>query len=696
MNSSVFGVLGLLLLLPLLSIGDAASVELSNEASIQSTATTPEGRHALAVAELNRVAGQELEKLSRSDRLFIERLLESKERVADFMLSGPCEDPAKGLRILAALWKADPQGLRDRHEQTTASAVALTFAMKDWPEDKAFGRYEYFRDSRKAGQLHPQFDGLQTWEKRFVVSAGGNGGFADVGAGWGNDSLVWLRDNVKLPVNDYTGACWQAPYKLNNLFGDSIHGANYYAPFTHEIHAKRVREVGGVCGSLSHYGATAARANGIPAITMGEPGHCAYAVRVSKGSWQPAYSLSWQRGLHTSLWGKTWTQLVAQEAAFNEKAAYDVCLAHLWQARSLKDKNPDLAELAYAAALEAQPINVPAWSESVDFLRDVRKPKPEAWSIIGKSIATKLSRYPESAWDVFSRILTPALAALPEDKRVDFLLTYHQAIAKEDGPVMWQFDAALEAQSKALGGDSAKQLEFFERVLAIQSASKSWFAPTIAWGQKRFGADSSATNAYFAALGRVFSSADAGSNEAGLRAALGPAILAAEEAGNVEAFQSLGKAGSSLRKPNPVKVESFPGDLLSSGGLMKASSTSQWDHPEYHWGVMEEEGGSFHTASEVRPNVVVRLGKLGDVSGIVVLGSDYGQNGARQMPLKISISENGTTWTEVFRTTEQKGPWRIPLEGRATRVQFVKAERDDDRKEFFHLAGIRVYGRRLQ
>jgi hypothetical protein len=50
----------------------------------------------------------------------------------------------------------------------------------------------------------------------------------------------------------------------------------------------------------------------------------------------------------------------------------------------------------------------------------------------------------------------------------------------------------------------------------------------------------------------------------------------------------------------------------------------------------------------------------------------------------------------VFRTTEQKGPWRIPLAGKATRVQFVKAERDDERKEFFHLAGIRVYGRRLQ
>jgi hypothetical protein len=40
--------------------------------------------------------------------------------------------------------------------------------------------------------------------------------------------------------------------------------------------------------------------------------------------------------------------------------------------------------------------------------------------------------------------------------------------------------------------------------------------------------------------------------------------------------------------------------------------------------------------------------------------------------------------------------WRIPLEGQATRVQFIKVERDDDRKEFFHLNAIHAYGRRLQ
>ena len=243
--------------------------------TLRSSAATPDGRHSFAVAELKRVAGPAIEKMAASSdtRWFIQDLLASKERMADLMLSGPLLDPAKSLRILAAIWKADPQGVANRQEQTTAAAVALMFTKDKWPEDKAFDRYKFYRDSRLAGQLHPQFDTFETWEKCFVVSGGQNGGWSGSGEAWGDDSLVWLRDNVKLTAKEYTDACWQAPYKLNNLFGDTIHGANYYAPFSNVIHAERVRDVGGVCGSLSHYGANAARANGLPATTMGEPGH---------------------------------------------------------------------------------------------------------------------------------------------------------------------------------------------------------------------------------------------------------------------------------------------------------------------------------------------------------------------------------------------------------------------------------------
>ena len=682
------------MVLPALCAG-ATGNDGRNPAAVPAASAAPEQLR-LALAELNRVAGPAIVKMSASSetRWFMQDLLASRDRIGDLMLSGPLLDPAKSLRILAAIWKEDPKGIANRQEQTTAAAVALMFAKDGWPEDKAFKRYKFFRDARVAGQLHPQFDTFETWEKCFVVSAGSNGGWSDNG-GWGDDSLVWLRDNVKLPAIAYLDACWQAPYKLNNLFGDSIHGANYYAPFSHEIHAERVRDVGGVCGSLSHYGANAARANGLPATTMGEPGHCAYAVRVARGDWRPGYSLSWQRGLHISLWGSTWTQLILQEKVLGDRAAYADCMAHVWQARALKDKTPELAEQAYAAALEAQALNFPVWTESVDFLKSSRKPTAENWEVIGASICTSLAAYPEAAWDVLSRAADPALKALPAERRAGFFLKYHECIAKQNGPEMWEYEKALDAQAKALGEDAAGGLAFFEKVLAIESGSKLWFAPTIAWGQKCFGQGPSAAG-FFAVLGRVFASASSGGNAEGIQAALGPAVIAAEKAGNIEAFQALGKAGASFRKPIHVATEPFSGTLLSSGGLLQTSSTCQYDSPVNHWGVLEEDGGSFHTDKQVRPNAIVRLGKLGDVSGIVILGSDYGQNGGRQMPLKVSVSPDGVAWSEVFRTTEQQGPWRIPLTGKAARVLYVKAERDDERSEFFHLAGIRVYGRKLQ
>jgi hypothetical protein len=650
-----------------------------------------------AVGELRRVAGGALGKMSSATetRWFVDDLLASEERMEDLMLSGPLLDAPKSLRILAEIWKADPEALKNREEQTTAAAVALMFAKEQWPEEKALDRYKFYRDSRLAGHLHPQFDTLETWEKCFVVSGGSNGGWSDKGGAWGDDSLLWLRDNVKLTSRAYIDACWQAPYKLHNLFGDSIHGANYYAPFSHVIHAERVRDVGGVCGSLSHYGANAARANGLPALTMGEPGHCAYAVRVSRGEWVPAYSLTWERGLHTSLWGKTWTQLILQEKVLGDREAHRKSMIHAWQARALTQKNPELAELAYAAALEAQPLNLPVWIESVDFIKESREVTPESWEAIGNSISTALAAYPESAWEVLARIQIPAMKALSENRRDAFFLNYHEMIAQQEGPVMWAFDRALDEQAKALGEDPIRGLAFFEKVLARQSNSKMLFAPTIAWGQKRFG-EGDLTQDFFAALARVFSTSSSGGNEEGLKAALGPAVIAAEMAGNVDAFQSLGKAGAVFRTKRESKVEGFSGILLSSGGLLRTSSTCQHDSPVNHWGVIEEEGGSFHTAQQVRPSAIVRLGKLGDLSGIVILGTDYGQNGHRQVPMKVSVSEDGSMWSEVFQSEDPVGPWRIPLSGKATRVLYVKVERDDERNEFFHLAGIRVYGRKLQ
>lgn len=687
-----------LLAIPLFAVlsGQPLLAEISlpqNEAALEVRSEDSAARRQWALAELERSLGErEWKNLTNGPRAAFYRDMQAK-LLEELMFSGPLpEDVPKMVRIAEALWKEFRGDFANRHELTTAAAVALMYAKKDWPEDQAAARYRYFRDSRKAGKLHPIFDTLETWEKRFVVSAGGNGGWAGDG-GWGEQSLVWLRDHVKLPVKDYTGACWQAPYRLENVFGDSIHGSKYYAPFDHMIHAERVREVGGVCGSLSHYGATAARANGIPAITMGEPGHCAYAVRTKRGEWTPAYSLSWERGLHTSLWGRTWTQLVLQEKVLGEKYAADRSSLHLWQAHALKTTNPDLADKAYKLALAAQPLDQPVWLEYVAWLKDSRKLDALQWKKVHDEALAALATYPEAAWDVVKLVEAAMIKDVPQDERIPFLLTFHNAIANQKGPVMWDLPKALDEQAKLLG-NPAQELEFFEQVVTLQAKSESWLAPVVAWGSERFG--KGGDTRWFEALGRGLSTGTGGVAGDATRKALRPAILAAAATGNIDAFQALAKVVSNSDAPKLPALEPFPGELLSSGGLIRLSTTSNWDAPESHAGVLEEKGGRLHTDSEVHPHVIVRLAKLGELSGIVVADTSTGYNASRIVPIKVSVSEDGQSWQEVFRSEKPGGPWRIPLEGKVPRAAWVKVERDDDRKEVFHLAAVHVYGRRLQ
>jgi hypothetical protein len=664
-----------------------------NEAALEVAAEDVATRRQWALAELERVLGErEWKNLTNGPRSTFFREMQGK-LLDELMFSGPLpEEPAKMMRIAEALWKEFRGDFSDRRELTTAAAVALMYAREKWPEDQASSRYRYFRDSRKAGKLHPVFDTLETWEKRFVVSAGGNGGWAG-DEGWGEQSMAWLRDNVKLPVKDYTGACWQAPYRLENVFGDSIHGPRYYAPFNHMIHAERVREVGGVCGSLSHYGATAARSNGIPAITMGEPGHCAYAVRTARGEWTPAYSLSWERGLHTSLWGGTWTQLVLQEKVLGEKYATDRSSIHLWQARALKSKNPELAERAYQQALAAQPLDQPAWIEYVTWLRDSRTLDALQWKKVHDEALSALAAYPEAAWEVILAVQSTMMKDVPPDERMPFLLAFHNVIASQKGPVMWDLPKALDEQVKLLG-NPALELEFFEQVVTLEAKSESWLAPVVAWGSERFGKAGNTT--WFEALGRGLATGSGGVAGESTRKALRPAILAAAATGNVEAFQALAKVVTPTEFPKLPPMEPFAGELLSSRGLLQLSTTSGWDAPESHAAVLEEKGGRLHTDSELHPHVVVRLAKLGELSGIVVADASTGYNASRIVPVKISISEDGRSWQEVFRSEKPGGPWRVPLDGKAARVGWVKVERDDERKEVFHLSAIHVYGRRLQ
>jgi len=73
-----------------------------------------------------------------------------------------------------------------------------------------------------------------------------------------------------------------------------------------------------------------------------------------------------------------------------------------------------------------------------------------------------------------------------------------------------------------------------------------------------------------------------------------------------------------------------------------------------------------------------------------------GVNASRQVPIEVSVSEDGATWQRVASDTQEKATYRFDLKSAAPRAKFVRVGRKPDAKEeFFHLNKILVYGRKL-
>ena len=153
-----------------------------------------------------------------------------------------------------------------------ATTAALEFAREGWSEKDLVSRFEYYNESWKEGKLNTLFDSLEYWETRFVTGCKQP---SDGPGQWGSrKNLTWHRDNVRLPMEQYLGAEGQLAYRLRNVAGDSVFSAEYLAPIWKHVNfitGWAYREIGGVCGALSHYATFSALAAGLPASTMGEP-----------------------------------------------------------------------------------------------------------------------------------------------------------------------------------------------------------------------------------------------------------------------------------------------------------------------------------------------------------------------------------------------------------------------------------------
>ncbi|MCW1925045.1 discoidin domain-containing protein [Luteolibacter arcticus] len=157
-------------------------------------------------------------------------------------------------------------------------ATAMALAAGEMNRYRLLDRYHGVLRTHREGLLHVSFEGLDTREMRWAIPLAGT-----------DRDYRFMVDTMQQRLRDYLGACWGIAYIDPNVYGYSVQGWGFIDPWTHHygtgtgdrpfpVH----RIVGGVCGTLSGFGATVTQAHGVMSTTVGQPAHCAYVVRVGE------------------------------------------------------------------------------------------------------------------------------------------------------------------------------------------------------------------------------------------------------------------------------------------------------------------------------------------------------------------------------------------------------------------------------
>lgn len=618
--------------------------------------------------------------------------------------TGECTRPGMAVSILSQIMKKYPRMMNNRMERDIATATALEFAKYNWSQYDAVQRADYYIVNHKRGFLNSMFNDITFWQRRMVCGCKGDNSFGD------RESLQWCLENVNVPADTYHSTCWRAAYRLFNIYGDSIHGPYYYAPFQEQYegrYSEMVTRVGGVCGSLSHLGAFSALAHGVPAMTAGEPGHCAFIVLVRdhKGNdvWQPAYSLSWKRGLHWQIWEGVhrYSSLHAATEMYHPKSKSRTMLSNAYMtlgkvyAKYDIDKSLD----CFASAVIIQPNNFQAWRAYCETIKNYCSNNTDAWLRINKVLTQKLVPvYPEIAAEISKRFIYPNIKQLDEKTKEKICKDFWNN-AEGFGPDRWEIeDLAGKQLDLCLDGKKNNKsiCEFYAKILSATATNTKYLPVILTWGnslaEKMNENDKKmmmAANIKGLSDGKEMAANDRDKS-------LEPVILAAEAMRDINSFQALSKMVSeqyrNFKEANIPSFNPFPGKLASQGGLIWTSSTSQWDKPCAHPGVLTPNGGSFHTGKDTDAFVGVVLPKQVFVTGIVLVATNGNFHRLNNMKIQVSESGNDNDWQDVYKHGQCKERViRIDLQNKLPRAKYIRIIREGG-PEFFHLNGIYVYG----
>ena len=660
-------------------------------------------RHLLDIHELLRVTGPDNMKAifskSPQDAAFVKAFLQNPVWMELYLGAGliPENSPA-GIQILSDIWKADGKSPDFRTYQSLATGIASVFSTGPFAGKlkansancNPVRRYQIFKKLHQENKLHPGFIKLRPWEIRFVT-----------GIHWDDKSYEWLNEHINLPWRRYTDACWAAPYTGSNFFGDTIQGPLFYVPWRDSSgEAENTRTIGGVCGGLSHFGTMAAQAHGIPAYPVGQPGHCAYAVRVKRGQWKGGFGGP-DGGMHNHIFGsEAPTSYLLMEAVFADNEKID--LAYQWASQARLDEilgNKDKAIQSWQEALKQTPLHPFFRTELQRLLLEKQGMQPIDWYVYAKDALSHYKGNGFAAFNILKDVQNKFLMDIPAADRIAWFRDLPETIAAP--PTSWavKFQPVLDSQSAFLTTPQEKAA-YLETVLSthLKTGDGTNFGQALEWAVKTF-VENGQADTFSSAFAKV--AQQAGGNDASgaapdpkkLKEAYGKAIYATEVARSIPAFQTLSKAAASFSDANTssstVNTPVPQGwKLVPADGMVRCSTTCQWDSPWDHINLLRPCGGSHHTDKETNPNVIVELKNGVNLAGLIITKRNGNED--RMKKMEVSTSTDGATWFPLASTDNMPKEW-IVTAPEGTRAKWIKVEAKNAQPEFMHLRHILVY-----
>jgi len=603
--------------------------------------------------------------------------------------------------------------------RTLGTAIALAAA--DMNRYRMLDRFRDIIRTHREGLMHASFDNLDSREMRWAVLLAGTA-----------VDYQFHVDVMQMRMAEWPGACWGIPYIDPNVYGYSVQGWGYVEPWCHYYGTGtgdrpfRVQvQVGGVCGTLSGFGANTARAHGVLATTVGQPGHCAYVVREGEG-WATGNDVFGPEANAASVFEGTGfpTMDKLYEVIHADKHGYLQSSRLAWAAHVFQD-HKDVGTSAWGQAIAAQPINYGLWLECIKALEAKTDLPSGTWQKMIGTLATSFAPYHEAGWALIDRCYAKVAPSLKPDERMALLLQCHQQLKQTNAPKFMGYNlaAVLNLQADSLG-DPALAVDFLRRLMVIHYSTDPTqnrvFSAVMDWGRTRFSTNPATASAYAQAIGSFYSSQGTSADIPQMTAQITAGIRKASEVGDLPSYQIWTAMAAKLLPPvQPADVHltpdqakavphaaPFPGDLLSKDALLQTSSACQFDRPLSYRSILDGTApGWFDTNNEEKPWAEVILPADSEITGLVAVNRyEYSPDQEEfkwAAPFKVLISTDGKTWKEIATCDKPEAAMRLDLTGKAPRARFIRLERQapaDGTKPGgrFHLRNLLIYGRKLR